>query len=83
MAFPSLTTIGSVLFLAYMFNSLWSIGNLYFPPRCEETDTSKTVSSHSLLPNINMYVKIFYEVSKSGNLSWGSNNKMKKYPKLW
>lgn len=48
MAFPSLTTIGSVLFLAYMFNSLWSIGNLYFPPRCEETDTSKTVCLRSV-----------------------------------
>ena len=44
MALPSITTIGSVLFLAYMFNSIWSIGKLYFPPKCDETLDSKMVS---------------------------------------
>ena len=43
MALPSITSIVSVLFLAYMFNSLWSIGKLYFPPTCEEALGSNKV----------------------------------------
>ena len=46
MALPSITTVVSVLFLAYMFNSIWSIGKLYFPPNC---DDSKTVSIYWFL----------------------------------
>lgn len=48
MALPSMTTIGSVLFLAYMFNSLWSIGKLYFPPSCDDSPGSKTVCLESV-----------------------------------
>jgi hypothetical protein len=33
---PSLTAIGSAIFLAYMANSLWSIASLYLPPTCEK-----------------------------------------------
>ena len=29
---PSLTTVVSVLFLAYMANSMWNIVQLYLPP---------------------------------------------------
>ena len=32
---PSLTTVISVAFLAYMANSLWSIASLYLPPSCD------------------------------------------------
>ncbi len=32
---PSLTTILSVAFLAYMANSLWTIGQLFLPPHCD------------------------------------------------
>ena len=31
----SLTSVVSVIFLAYMANSLWSIASLYFPPACD------------------------------------------------
>ena len=34
--FPSWTSIGSAIFLAYMANSLWSIASLYLPPKCEK-----------------------------------------------
>jgi len=34
-SFPSLTTIVSVAFLAYMANSLWTIGQLFIPPHCD------------------------------------------------
>ena len=43
MGMPSLTTIGSFVFLAYMSNSLWSIGKLYFPPSCDTSVNSKMV----------------------------------------
>jgi len=33
---PSLTTVFSGIFLAYMANSLWSIASLYLPPSCEK-----------------------------------------------
>lgn len=35
-SFPSLTTILSVIFLAYMANSLWTIAQLFLPPQCPE-----------------------------------------------
>merc|ERR1712027_221012 len=34
-SFPSLTTIVSVAFLAYMANSLWTIWQLFIPPHCD------------------------------------------------
>jgi len=43
-----MTTIGSVLFLAYMSNSLWSIGKLYFPPTCDDSLGSKTICLQSI-----------------------------------
>ena len=43
MGLPSITTIGSFVFLAYMFNSLWSIGKLYFPPNCDDSIDTKMV----------------------------------------
>ena len=33
---PSLTVIFSGIFLAYMANSLWTIGSLYLPPSCDK-----------------------------------------------
>lgn len=36
---PSLSTVLSVAFLAYMGNSMWTIAQLYFPPTCEKGQT--------------------------------------------
>ena len=39
-SFPSLTTVVSVAFLAYMANSLWTIAQLFIPPNCDPAATN-------------------------------------------
>ncbi|XP_057379380.1 lipid scramblase CLPTM1L-like [Daphnia carinata] len=36
MQLPSLTVVASVIFIAYIAHSVWTIGSLYFPPKCTE-----------------------------------------------
>ena len=45
MGFPSLTTILSVVFLAYMANNMWGIAQLYIPPSCSPTEKQCLTSS--------------------------------------
>ena len=45
MHWPSLTTILSVAFLAYMANSLWSIAQLFLPPNCDPADKDVCLKS--------------------------------------
>ena len=47
MGMPSLTTILSVVFLAYMANNMWGIAKLYIPPSCASTDKQCLTSSIS------------------------------------
>lgn len=68
MALPSITTIGSVLFLAYMFNSIWSIGKLYFPPTCNESLDSKTECLQSIFVD-RPIVRLLYLTSESNKPS--------------
>ena len=45
---PSLTTVVSVLFLAYMANSMWNIVQLYLPPpACPESELTIFILSVS------------------------------------
>jgi len=64
MGMPSLTTIGSFVFLAYMFNSLWSIGKLYFPPSCDTSVNSKMVCLHSIFSE-RPSLRLIYLVTES------------------
>lgn len=38
MHFPSLTIILSGVFIAYVLYSIWTIGSLYFPPQCSDSE---------------------------------------------
>jgi len=55
---PSLTTVVSVLFLAYMANSMWNIVQLYLPPpACAEAD--KTCISNLVNPSTKLSLLVF------------------------
>jgi len=72
---PSLTTILSVVFLAYMANSMWSLVKLYIPPTCPEGD--KHCISNSLTAESELSL-IFFTTTKS-RPSMGSDLKFLKH----
>lgn len=54
---PSLTTVLSVCFLAYMANSMWSLAQLYIPPTCPKGD--KTCIANSLTDSSQLSLILF------------------------
>ena len=55
---PSLTTVVSVLFLAYMANSMWNIIQLYLPPpACPQGD--KSCISNLVTPSTRLSLLVF------------------------
>lgn len=56
---PSLTTVLSVVFLAYMANSLWTMAKLFFPPDCTGIAEKGACLQSSLLKNSARDILIF------------------------
>ncbi|TRY79311.1 hypothetical protein TCAL_02002 [Tigriopus californicus] len=56
---PSLTTMLSVAFLAYMANSMWTMAKLFFPPDCSGLSDPNECLKSSLLKNPARDILIF------------------------
>jgi len=67
---PSITTLLSVAFLAYMANSMWSIIQLYIPPSCPDTGNKVQCVSNLVTPQTPLSLLLFSSVSprpRAGN----------------